>query len=204
MSIETLQRAIEPFYSTKGIGKGTGLGLSSIHGFAEQLGGTFLLKSKVGIGTTAEIWLPIAKLEPDRKTVATANLALPDGKPLTILAVDDDAIILMNTAALLEDMSHTVFEATSADEAIDLFRSHPEIELIITDYAMPGKNGMQLAEQVSAERPGMPVILATGYGEISSDSSFKIQRLGKPFNRADLRLAIVTAMVPPRDTNDVV
>jgi len=202
MDAETLSHAMEPFFTTKGVGKGTGLGLSSIHGFAEQLGGTFLLKSEVGVGTTAEIWLPVAKAEPALKTVVPTTAVSPEGKPLTILAVDDDAIILMNTTALLEDMGHTVFEATFGDEALDLLRAHPAIDLIVTDFAMPGMTGVQLAEQARAVRPGIPIVLATGYGETSSDPDLKIHRLSKPFSQADLRKAVATIMAAKGDVDE--
>ncbi|MDB5737618.1 MAG: Histidine kinase [Sphingomonas bacterium] len=194
MDAETLSRAMEPFFTTKGVGKGTGLGLSMIHGFTEQLGGSFQLRSEVGVGTTAEVWLPIAIAEPKRVASAAVDEVSVDTKPLTILAVDDDAIILMNTVALLEDMGHVVFEADSADEALSIFRAKPDIDLIVTDYAMPGMTGVQLAQQACAERPGLPVVLATGYGEMPSDPNLKIQRLGKPFNEVDLRRVIAKIM----------
>jgi hypothetical protein len=105
MDETTLQRATEPFFTTKGVGKGTGLGLSMVHGLAEQSGGRFVLKSKPGEGTTASLWLPIVKGAPGSAHGVTmiddASFAL--SKPLAILAVDDDALVLMNTAAMLDD-----------------------------------------------------------------------------------------------------
>jgi CheY-like chemotaxis protein len=176
MDVETLARAMEPFFTTKGVGKGTGLGLSMIHGFAEQVGGTFLLKSEGGGGTSAEIWLPASRAE-----AAQAPAALPveqpiDGLPLTILAVDDDAIILMNTAALLEDMGHRVLEATSGDEALTIFRATPGIDLIVIDFAMPGMNGVELAEHVCAARPDMPKDRPARQAVQSSGSSRSVGR----------------------------
>lgn len=105
----------------------------------------------------------------------------------------------MDTAALLGDIGHTVLEAETVDEALVLFRAHPEIDLIVTDYAMPGKAGVDLAEQASAERPGMPIVLATGYGEMPSGPNLSIQRLGKPFGHSELRLAISTATTAQPD-----
>ena len=102
MDEETLRRAAEPFFTTKGVGKGTGLGLSMVHGFAEQSGGRLILHSQKAKGTTAELWLPVGKAS--RQPVAPAQ-TVPSKltRPLTVLAVDDDALVLMNTVAMLED-----------------------------------------------------------------------------------------------------
>jgi len=196
MDAETLARATEPFFTTKGVGKGTGLGLSMIHGFAEQLDGAFLLRSTPGVGTTAEIWLPVAEPAPQPDPAEpVADDAGPNPiNPLTILAVDDDALILMNTVALLEDMGHTVFEADSGEDALGIFRQRPEIDLVITDQAMPGMTGAQLAAAIREERPEIPVIIATGYGELPSESELPVLRLGKPFTHADLRRSLAEIM----------
>ena len=118
MDQETLLKATEPFFTTKGVGKGTGLGLSMVHGFAEQSGGRLILHSQKGAGTTAELLLPVAKTseKPIPATPAPPAKAL---RPLTILAVDDDALVLMNTVHMLEDLGHTVFEAYSGYEALE-------------------------------------------------------------------------------------
>jgi Histidine kinase-, DNA gyrase B-, and HSP90-like ATPase len=106
MECETLHRAVDPFFTTKGVGKGTGLGLSMVHGFAEQSGGRFILHSRKGSGTTAEIWLPVAKTS---ARPAPAPMATKAFRPLTILVVDDDSLVLMNTVAMLEDLGHSLF-----------------------------------------------------------------------------------------------
>jgi hypothetical protein len=115
MDEETLRKATEPFFTTKGIGKGTGLGLSMVHGFAEQSGGRLILHSEKDRGTTAELWLPVAKAS--QQPVAPVK-AVPakSFRPITVLAVDDDALVLMNTVAMLEDLGHTVFEQIWAQE----------------------------------------------------------------------------------------
>ena len=194
MDAETLRRAVEPFFTTKGVGKGTGLGLPMVHGFAEQIGGAFVLKSAPGEGTSAEIYLPIAQ-----GTEAAAVPPLEDRaeaalRPLTILAVDDDALVLMNTAALLEDLGHTVLEAESAAQALGIFRDHPEIDLVITDQAMPNMTGAELAAVLRAERPGIPIIVATGYGEDARLGEMRLFRLGKPFSQAHLARALSEAL----------
>src|SRR5262245_66506281 len=100
MDEETLRRAVEPFFTTKGVGKGTGLGRSMVHGFAEQSGGRLILRSQKDRGTTAELWLPVAKAS--QQPVAVVQ-AVPAKllRPITVLAVDDDALVLMNTVGML-------------------------------------------------------------------------------------------------------
>lgn len=191
MDAETLARAADPFFTTKGVGKGTGLGLSMIHGFTRQLGGALQIESKARDGTRAHIWLPISEGDAAAKPVdAEAALAAVQGHRRRILIVDDDAIILMNTAALLEDLGHQVLEACSGEEALALLEAHPDIDLIITDQAMPGMTGSQLIAAVRGERPDLPIILATGYGETPIDANHAVQRLGKPFGQKELQTAV--------------
>src|SRR3954469_12742275 len=104
MDETTLSQATEPFFTTKGVGKGTGLGLSMIHGFAEQSGGALVLRSAVGKGTTAQIWLPVAGVTERAQKAEEAELMdVRPRKLLRVLVVDDDSLVLMNTAAMLED-----------------------------------------------------------------------------------------------------
>ncbi len=189
MAPETLARAADPFFTTKGVGKGTGLGLSMVHGFARQIGGALELESRVGAGTHAHIWLPISGKDAGEGAVESEAAAAP-GRTHVVLVVDDDAIILMNTAALLEDLGHRVIEASSGEEALDLLRARPDIDMLVTDQAMPGMTGSQLIAAVRDERPGMPIILATGYGETPSDANHAVVRLGKPFGQKDLERAV--------------
>ena len=200
MDADTLARAMEPFFTTKGVGKGTGLGLSMVHGLAEQSGGRLFLNSRPGEGTTAELWLPTADAL-DGGTPAGEVVPPPAApvvcRPLRVLAVDDDSLVLMNTAALLEDLGHTVFDACSGREALEIFRREPELDLVITDQAMPHMTGIQLAEAIKAERPGTPIILATGYGELPPEADANILKLGKPFRQDDL-MKIVAAALGPR------
>jgi len=198
MDAETLSRAMEPFFTTKGVGKGTGLGLSMVHGLAEQSGGRLTLHSVAGEGVRAELWLPVAERPPEQ-TVERGAPEEPTGRqPLVVLAVDDDDLVLMNTVALLEELGHTVFEARSGDEALAIFRREPSIDLVITDQAMPRMTGLQFAEAALAERPDVPIILATGYGELPSGAHPSLRKLGKPFGQADLARAVVAACPPSR------
>lgn len=195
MDAETLTRAMEPFFTTKGIGKGTGLGLSMIDGIAAQLGGAFRLESEPGAGTTAEVWLPAAVAVVEANPADDLMLEpIAAIRPLTILTVDDDPIILTAIAALLEDLGHTVLEASSGLEALDIFRANRKIDLIISDFSMPGMTGTQLAEQASLHRPGIPFLLATGYGEMPAETGVRVTRLGKPFSQRDLAKAVAATI----------
>ena len=192
MDAETLRRATEPFFTTKGIGKGTGLGLPMVHGMAQQIGGTFELLSEAGEGTSAVLWLPVAQ---DEAVPAAAPVAVEEPQPrplarLTILAVDDDALVLLNTAALLEDLGHEVIEADSAADALAAFRAREDIDVVITDQAMPKMTGVDLIAAIDGIRPGTPAIIASGYGEGVDVPGRHVVRLSKPFNQARLAEAI--------------
>lgn len=199
MDPQTLAKASEPFFTTKGVGKGTGLGLPMVLGTAEQLGGSLTLQSEVGRGTTATLWLRTSEQGPDVATIeshpaSVATTALP----LAILAVDDDALILMNTVALLEDLGHTVVEANSGREALKQLESGQLFDLIITDHAMPHMTGGQLIAEASTRWPHIPIILATGYAEMPDGLPPGVRRLGKPFWQADLEKAIAEVTAATR------
>jgi PAS domain S-box-containing protein len=194
MDAQTLERATEPFFTTKGVGKGTGLGLSMVHGMAEQMNGRLFLKSKPDEGTVAEIWLPALGGAPERKR-APEEMPQPASaaRKLTVLAVDDDRLVLFNTTAMMEDMGHTVVEASSGEEALTALRQQ-RFDLVITDQAMPRMTGMQLIDTIAREWPGLPVILATGYAEIPGGLTVKVPKLSKPFTERDLAQAVTLAV----------
>ena len=186
MSSETLRKAIEPFFSTKDVGKGTGLGLSMIHGLAQQLKGALRLFSTPGRGTRAELWLPVADGAAEVAAPETAARA-PDGKRrATLLFVDDDFLISLSTTSLLEDLGHTVVTASSGSEALDVLRAGKPIDMMITDYAMPGMTGLQLAEEARALRPDLPILLATGYADLPTRAKLELPRLSKPYQQRQL------------------
>ncbi len=189
MDEETLRRATEPFFTTKGVGKGTGLGLSMVHGFAEQSGGRLILHSQKDMGTTAELWLPIAKAS--AQPAAPAQAAPAKSRPLTILAVDDDALVLMNTVGMLEDLGHTVFEACSGKEALEILRREDSVDLVVTDQAMPKMTGTELAKVIRSEWPDIPVLLATGYADMVARDDIGLPQLTKPYLQHDLAAAII-------------
>jgi len=195
MDPTTLAKATEPFFTTKGVGKGTGLGLSMIHGLAKQLGGCFTLRSTLGQGTDATLWLPVAESgDSVNAPLSAAGEAKPELGNLKVLAVDDDSLILMNTAALLEDLGHEVLEASSGETAIELLRQHRDIDVLITDQAMPGMTGTQLADLATAERANLPIILASGYGDLPAGAQQRMVKLGKPFTQAMLVEALRQAV----------
>lgn len=199
MDQATLARATEPFFTTKGVGKGTGLGLSMIHGLASQLNGTFTITSELGKGTEAALWLPVTG---EKLALATQTETAPGAifRGMKILAVDDDCLILMNTASFLTDMGYEVIEADCGEKALEQLSSHPDIGLIITDQAMPNMTGSELAERVADLRPGMPIILATGYGELPKSRNCRMVKLAKPFNEDQLTAALAEALkVSPTD-----
>ncbi|WP_413990461.1 PAS domain S-box protein [Labrys okinawensis] len=196
MDKATLVKAAEPFFTTKGIGKGTGLGLPMIQGLAEQSGGRLVLESDLGRGTTARIWLPSAFASTEALAAASGPMSAssPIDRRLTILAVDDDALVLLNTAALLEDLGHEVLPAASGAEALRLFADRPDVELVITDQAMPHMTGLQLARQIWSIRPDLSIILATGYAELPPDADPALARIGKPYGQDELERAIQAIM----------
>jgi PAS domain S-box-containing protein len=190
MDAALLARATEPFFTTKGVGKGTGLGLSMVHGLAEQSGGLLALRSIPGEGTTADLWLPQAVAGDDRNVSATLlDSASEHVDPIVVLAVDDDGLVLMNAVAMLEDLGHRAASAQSAEEALAILGCE-NVDLVITDYAMPGVTGLQLAEAIGAAHPGLPVIVATGYAELPPDVRCDLPRLSKPYTQHDLAKAI--------------
>ena len=123
---------------------------------------------------------------------------------MTVLVVDDDQLVLENTTAMLEDLRHRVIQAGSGSEALDVFRRTRGVDLVVTDHAMPGMTGTQLAEQIVAERPGMPIILASGYAEVPADPHLNLIRLGKPFAQGTLARAVADAFRQAEDAGKVV
>jgi PAS domain S-box-containing protein len=188
MNEETLKRAVEPFFSTKGVGKGTGLGLSMVYGLAAQSGGMLRLSSTLGKGTTAELWLPVT--EADFDAPRSASSAVPAAPPSTILVVDDDALILMSTVSMLDDLGHTAIEAGSGTAALDILKSGQAVDLLLTDYAMPGMTGLDLARSAQELRPNLKILLATGYAELPEGSVLHIPRLAKPYTQDQLASSV--------------
>ena len=163
MDDRTLQRLFEPFFTTKDVGQGTGLGLATVRGIVQQLGGWVDVESCVGKGSTFRVCLP-AVAQP-----SAAPLAPQTEKPVpgqrTILLVEDEPGLRRPVRMLLERIGYTVLEAADGNEALALWRKHPaEINLVYTDVVMPGgPTGIELADQMLAEEPGVKVIITSGY-----------------------------------------
>src|SRR5690606_12907656 len=137
-----LANAATPFFTTKGVGKGTGLGLPMVQGLMAQSQGKLVLRSRKGEGTTAELWLPVSESKRIPAQAEPEEARPPDQRSLSVLAVDDDPLVLMNTVLMLEDLGHQVSEANSANEAIQLL-SERNFDLVVTDHAMPRMTGSE-------------------------------------------------------------
>ncbi|RYY63735.1 MAG: response regulator, partial [Comamonadaceae bacterium] len=184
MDEATLARAVEPFFSTKGVGKGTGLGLSMVHGLALQLGGALAIRSQPGQGTQVEFWLPLGATATQVPAGAPAP-ALDRAARGTALLVDDEELVRMSTAAMLGELGYAVVEAASAEEALRLVTRGDGIDLLVTDHLMPGMSGVELIRAVRGARPAMPVLLVSGYAEVEGVAA-DIPRLAKPFRQDEL------------------
>ncbi len=199
MDSATLTRATEPFFTTKGVGKGTGLGLSMVQGLTEQSGGRLRIDSEVGIGTTITLLMPAAHRDIEPAT-PTSN-SLPDALTTprgdmshTVLLVDDDELVLASAAAIIEDLGYRVIAVESGAAALQVIDSGAEIDVLMTDHAMPEMTGVQLAKITAEKRPHLPVILASGFAEMESSSAQGCRRLPKPFRRAELADALAAAL----------
>src|SRR5262245_24618652 len=190
MDEATLRRACEPFFTTKDKGRGTGLGLSMVHGFAAQSGGAMQITSRVGGGTLVELWVPVANgAVADLREPAAAPARAANIRSLRVLVVDDDPCVGESTAAMIEDLGHMAINVESAASALEVMRSEPSIDIVITDYAMPGKNGAELAADIRQSRPDLPVVISTGYAD-APWHALNLPRLDKPYQQGDLAALI--------------
>lgn len=185
MDEQTLARAIEPFFSTKGIGRGTGLGLSMVHGLALQLGGALTLSSTPGVGTNVELWLgpssdghqgEAGKVEQTEPTSHARGVAL---------LVDDEDMVRMSTADMLADLGYKVVEASSGASALEAIKSGLRPDVLVTDHLMPGMNGTQLARLLLEQGSISSALVISGYAELEGIDP-DLPKLNKPFTRRDL------------------
>jgi signal transduction histidine kinase len=194
MDKTTLAKATEPFFTTKGMGKGTGLGLSMVHGLAAQSGGLLCIDSEVNSGTTVDLWLPTAKSDAVSLPRSDRGGEMPTTRPCKVLLVDDDALVITGTAALIEDLGHTSIEAQSGMEALAKLASGVEVDVLITDQAMPVMTGLQLLAAIKERYPELPVILASGYAELPVEPTLGVCKLTKPYSQREIALAIHNAL----------
>ena len=187
MDAGTAARAIEPFFSTKGVGKGTGLGLSMVHGLASQLGGAMRIETAPGQGTRIELLLPVAPEAPVTAREGAATVGVLSG---SVLLVDDEAPVRDATAAILRDLGFTVTAASSGEEALGLLDRAPDY--LVTDHLMPGLTGADLARLALARAPGLKVLVVSGYAALDAIPP-DLPRLAKPF-RVDELAASLSAL----------
>jgi signal transduction histidine kinase/CheY-like chemotaxis protein len=165
MSPEIIERAIDPFFTTKAVGKGTGLGLSQVYGFVKQSKGHLKLYSEIGHGTAVKIYLP-RYYGSEQPVDGAAVLREPERKGTqsgVILVVEDEDRIREVTTEALRELGYTVFHAASGKQALQILERRPEIGLLFTDIVMPDMNGRRLAEAALKLRPNLKVLYTTGY-----------------------------------------
>lgn len=191
MSRDTLARAFDPFFTTKPVGKGTGLGLSMVYGFATALGGGVQVDSVEGRGTTVVILLPRADGAPT--AIEEEGGTPPETAALSVLLVEDDAAVREVTRRHLEALGHSVHVADRPAEALAVLDRDGAVDLVVTDFAMPGVSGLDFVAAARARRPGLPALLLTGYAEGATVPD-DVRRLAKPFTPESLARALAETM----------
>jgi PAS domain S-box-containing protein len=201
MTPEVAARAFEPFYTTKELGAGTGLGLSTVDGIITQAGGTIAITSRPGDGTAIRILMPAAAAIPAQASVRSPAARPPDGQAAdpppagTVLITDDEPAVLRATARMLQRNGYTALEAASGLQALEILAAN-DVQLLITDFLMPGMTGTELADLARQLRPGLPVLHMSGYtppGDLGGQPTF----LHKPFTAEQL-LAKIRALLLPQ------
>jgi len=184
MPPEVLSRVLEPFFTTKEIGKGTGLGLPMVYGLVRQSGGGLTIESAPGMGTRVALYLPLGGAA-EAAAGDAAEEAPPAAAPARVLVVDDDATVREVTAGFLADLGHETVEAEDGPAALRALRDDPGIRLMVADFAMPRMTGGELSERARAMRPDLPILLVTGYAELTTLPA-GIPVLHKPYRHLDL------------------
>ena len=186
MSPDVLDRAFEPFFSTKPEGKGTGLGLSMVYGFVKQSGGHLKIESVVGVGTTVRLYLPRVHQAEDDLSVASGD-EVPAGHE-TVLVVEDDEAVREAAIAIITDLGYRVHQARNAAEALQLIESGVPIDILFTDVVMPGPlRSPELARRARARLPQLAVLFTSGYTEDEIMHGGRldagVELLSKPYTR---------------------
>ena len=189
---ELQEKIFDPYFTTKEIGKGTGMGLSIVHGIVKSYGGYITCRSRIGEGTVFDIFLPVT--DEDEETLKKYVESIPAGTE-RILLVDDEKLLVEMSQIMLERMGYVVTARTSSIEALTTFRNQPDaFDLVITDQTMPGMTGFDLARRMLQIKPGLPIILCTGYSSQLSEA--KVESYGikgfamKPLTRKDIAALI--------------
>jgi CheY-like chemotaxis protein len=184
-----VKRVFEPFFTLKPLGRGTGLGLASVQGAVSQLGGTISVQSRIGSGSTFEIMLPLIAATPER----AVNVQGPAPSRLEILVVDDDERVRSITALILRRAGHHVMEAADGHTALQLIRATP-YDILISDVVMPRLGGTEVVDEARRLRPGMALVLASGYPHDGTRDAGNLTFLPKPYGASEL-LAHVARVV---------
>jgi CheY-like chemotaxis protein len=193
MDEDTLGRAFEPFFTTKMTGKGTGLGLSQVYGFASQSGGDVRIDSAPGRGTIVTLLLPQRGTAREKSPAAESGRLKRGRTGRIVLVVDNDEVGAF-AAHLLGELGHDVVWAPSGEDALDRALAE-EFDLVFTDVVMPGMSGLDLAGRLAEERPGLPVILTTGFSdEIATSGAGGLPVILKPYQPEALASAIEQAL----------
>ena len=190
-----IEKVFEPFFTTKEVGKGTGLGLSQVYGIARQSGGTVRVDSSDGQGSTVSICLPLTARPAEGSQESAAPAATVTGTRQRVLVVEDELGVRRLLVECLEMLGFVVVEAASGPEGLDRL-SEAQPDLMIVDFAMPGMNGAEVVAATRARFPSLPIILATGYADMSAvEKVVTADRvLRKPFQIDDLAAAIGAAL----------
>jgi signal transduction histidine kinase/CheY-like chemotaxis protein len=190
MDEATLAHAVEPFFSTKGVGQGTGLGLSMVHGLASQLGGALTIQSAPRLGTTVELWLPVSHTAAGTLAAAPRPTLRPSAVG-TALLVDDEPLVRLSTAEMLSELGYTVVEAGSAEDALQRVKEGLRPNLLVTDHLMPGMSGTDLGHALRSEYPELLVLVVSGYSN-NEGISPDLSRLTKPFRSDELAASLAS------------
>ena len=192
---EILAKVFEPFFTTKAVGKGSGLGLSQVYGLAKQSGGGVTIETVVGEGTTIRIFLPRARAVPADEPVSEIAASPPPPADTVVLVVDDDDAVRAVTAGILSDLGYVIMEAGSGGAALDIVDQHQNIRAVVLDFAMPGMNGGDVARELAARKPGLPILFATGYADVEALASTPAALIvHKPFDQGELAHKLAAAL----------
>jgi PAS domain S-box-containing protein len=195
---DVLAKVFDPFFTTKGAEKGTGLGLSQVHGFAHQSGGTVKIESEVGKGTIVTIYLPRSHEMLDDE-IAEASVASLGGR---VLLVEDNPDVMNVATAMLQSLDYEVEAVSTPVAALDVLNKR-DFDLVLSDIVIPGPmNGIALANEIRIRKPGLPVLLATGYSPEASQADSEFPMLRKPFQLAELSRALSRLIAESKQPDD--
>jgi len=190
MTAEVVERAFEPFFSTKGEGKGSGLGLSMVYGFVKQSGGHIKIYAEPGLGTAIKLYFPRARQGATPAAIETERGTVVGGGE-HVLVVEDEPLVRAHVESLLLGLGYRVTTAANGPAAMAVLERRADIDLLFTDVVMPGgMNGRELAEAAARLRPGLEVLFTSGYTENAIVHHGRldpgVQLLSKPYRRRDL------------------